>query len=80
MHIGHAASYEEGMQVVSESYSTRHPRPLSAITWRNNERSGRSRISNDRYQSLADDAVFHGRFSSEVFTAYEGFMYLRISN
>ncbi|TYJ19011.1 hypothetical protein E1A91_A09G161900v1 [Gossypium mustelinum] len=67
VHIGHAASYEEGMQVVSESYSTRYPRPLSAVTWRNNERSGRSRISNDRYQSLADDAAFRGRFSSEGF-------------
>ncbi|MBA0684435.1 hypothetical protein Goari_026021 [Gossypium aridum] len=44
VHMGHAASHEEGMQ-----------------------RSGRSRISNDRYQSLADDAAFHGRFSSEGF-------------
>ncbi|MBA0830326.1 hypothetical protein Goarm_014866 [Gossypium armourianum] len=69
VHMGHAASHEEGMQVVSESYSTRHPRPLSAVTWRNNERSGRSRISNDRYQSLADDAAFHGRFSSEELLA-----------
>ncbi|KAL1060052.1 hypothetical protein V6Z11_1Z130100 [Gossypium hirsutum] len=69
VHIGHAASYEEGMQVVSESYSMRYPRPLSAVTWRNNERSGRSRISNDRYQSLADDAAFHGRFSSEELLA-----------
>ncbi|KAK8553783.1 hypothetical protein V6N12_030766 [Hibiscus sabdariffa] len=64
--LGHAAHSEEGMQVASESNSSRHPRSLSAVTWRNNERNGRSRISHDRYQSLAD-AAFHGRFSSEGF-------------
>ncbi|GMI96569.1 hypothetical protein like AT2G37150 [Hibiscus trionum] len=67
MRLGHATPSEEGMQVVSESYSSRHPRSLSAVTWRNNERNVRSRISNDRYRSLADDAAFHGRFSSEGF-------------
>ncbi|KAE8705980.1 RING/U-box domain-containing protein [Hibiscus syriacus] len=56
---------EEGMQVVSESYSSRHPQSSSALTWRNNERNGRTRISHDRYRSLADDAAFHGRFSSQ---------------
>ena len=76
MHLGHAAPSDGGMQVVAESYSSGHPRPLSAITWRNNERNGRSRISNDRYRSLADDVAFHDRFSSEVFTAYEGIMFL----
>ncbi|XWS55798.1 hypothetical protein CRYUN_Cryun09bG0031700 [Craigia yunnanensis] len=65
--LGHVAPSDEGMQVVAESYSSRHPRPLSAITWRNNERNGRSRISNHRYRSLADDAAFHDRFSSEGF-------------
>ncbi|XP_039042101.1 probable E3 ubiquitin-protein ligase ZFP1 isoform X2 [Hibiscus syriacus] len=65
MRLGHAAPSEEGMQVVSESYSSRHPRSSSALTWRNNERNGRPRISHDRYRSLADDAVFHGRFTSE---------------
>ena len=76
MRLGHTAPSDGGMQVVAESYSSRHPRPLSAITWRNNERNGRSRISNDRYRSLADGAAFHDRFSSEVFTAYEGIMFL----
>ncbi|GMI71254.1 hypothetical protein like AT2G37150 [Hibiscus trionum] len=65
--LGHAAPSEEGMQVVSESNSSRHPRSLSAVTRRNNERNGRSRISHDRYRPLADDAAFHGRFSSEGF-------------
>ncbi|XP_022745457.1 probable E3 ubiquitin-protein ligase ZFP1 isoform X2 [Durio zibethinus] len=65
--FGHAASSDGGMQVVAESYSSRQHQPLSAITWRNNERNGRSRISNDRYLSLADDAVLHDRFSSEGF-------------
>ncbi|KAK8483310.1 hypothetical protein V6N13_096999 [Hibiscus sabdariffa] len=65
--LGHAADSEEGMQVASESNSSRHPRSLSAVTWRNNERNGRSRISHDRYRSLADDAAFHGRFPSEGF-------------
>ncbi|XP_022767371.1 uncharacterized protein LOC111311857 [Durio zibethinus] len=65
--LGHAAPSDEGMQVVAESYSSRHSRPLSAITWHNNERNGRSRISNDRYRSLANDAAFHDRFSSEGF-------------
>ncbi|XVE96730.1 hypothetical protein REPUB_Repub02eG0248000 [Reevesia pubescens] len=67
VHLGHATPSDEGMQVAAESHSSRHPRPLSAITWRTNERNGRSRISNDRYRSLADDAAFHNRFSSEGF-------------
>ncbi|XP_022745202.1 probable E3 ubiquitin-protein ligase ZFP1 [Durio zibethinus] len=62
--LGQVAPSDEDVQVVAESYSSRHPRPLSAITWRNNDRNGRSRISN---RSLADDAAFHDRFSSEGF-------------
>ncbi|KAE8692480.1 RING/U-box domain-containing protein [Hibiscus syriacus] len=58
---------EEGIQIVAGSYSSRHPRPLSAITWRNNDRIGRSRVFNDRYRPPADDAAFHERFSSEGF-------------
>ncbi|XVF07935.1 hypothetical protein REPUB_Repub06bG0182100 [Reevesia pubescens] len=65
--LGHVVASDEGIQVAAESYSSRHPRPLSAIAWRNNERNGRSRVSNDRYRSLADDAAFHDRFSSEGF-------------
>ncbi|OMO73531.1 Zinc finger, RING-type [Corchorus olitorius] len=67
MRLGHVAASDEGLQVVAENYPSRHPRPLSAITWRNNERNGRSRISHDRYRSLADDAALHERLSSEGF-------------
>ncbi|XVE61732.1 hypothetical protein DITRI_Ditri06bG0063300 [Diplodiscus trichospermus] len=65
--LGHVPPLDGGMQVAAESYSSRHTRPSSAVAWRNNERNGRSRISNDRYRSLADDAAFHDRFSSEGF-------------
>ncbi|KAK8659960.1 hypothetical protein V6N13_030150 [Hibiscus sabdariffa] len=65
--LGHAGPPEEGIQIVAGSYSSRHPRPLSAITWRNNDRTVRSRVFNDRYRSPADDAAFHERFSSEGF-------------
>ncbi|XP_039018077.1 E3 ubiquitin-protein ligase MBR1-like [Hibiscus syriacus] len=68
MRLGHAAPSEEGMQIVSESYPSRHPQSLYAVTLRNNERDGMSRIYHDRHRSLADDAAFHGRFSSEGFT------------
>ncbi|XVE76206.1 hypothetical protein DITRI_Ditri12bG0154500 [Diplodiscus trichospermus] len=67
VHFGHVAPSDEGVQVVTDSYFSRNPRPLSAVTWRNNERNGRSRISNDRYRSLAAGAAFHDRFSSEGF-------------
>ncbi|KAE8661049.1 RING/U-box domain-containing protein [Hibiscus syriacus] len=65
--LGHAGPPDEGIQIVAGSYSSRHPRPLSAITWRNNDRIGRSRVFNDRYRPPADDAAFHERFSSEGF-------------
>lgn len=52
--------------MVAESYSSRHPRPLTTVGWRNSDRNGRSRISSERYRSLADEAGLHARFSSEV--------------
>ncbi|KAL5546188.1 hypothetical protein UlMin_005875 [Ulmus minor] len=55
---------EEGLQLVAESYS-RHPRPLSHAGWRNSERTGRLRISNERYRLLAEEAGLHDRFTSE---------------
>ncbi|GLT89756.1 hypothetical protein SLE2022_077280 [Rubroshorea leprosula] len=64
--LGHLAPPEDGMQLAVESYPSRHSLPLSA-TWRNSERSGRQRISGDRYRSLSDDAAFNERFSSEGF-------------
>lgn len=57
---------DDGLPMVAESYSSRHPRPLTAIGWRNGDRNGRSRISSERYRSLVDEAGLHDRFSSEV--------------
>ncbi|KAI7998306.1 E3 ubiquitin-protein ligase MBR2 [Camellia lanceoleosa] len=56
---------DEGLQLVAESYSSRHPRPLSTIGWRNSDRSGRTRISSDRYRSLSDEAGLRGRLAPE---------------
>lgn len=68
MRVGHVGSSEEGMQLVAESYSSGHPRPLSSLAWRHSDRSGRSRISHDRHRSLAEEPSLHERFSSEVCT------------
>ncbi|XVF76473.1 hypothetical protein PTKIN_Ptkin13bG0269200 [Pterospermum kingtungense] len=65
--LGHASPSDAGMQVGAESYSSRHPRPLSTVAWHNNEQNGRSRVFNDRYRALADNAAFHDRLSSEGF-------------
>ncbi|KAJ7976979.1 RING/U-box superfamily protein [Quillaja saponaria] len=64
--LGHGTP-DDGLHMVAENYSSRHPRPLATIGWRNNDRNGRSRISSDRYRSLADEASLHDRFSSEGF-------------
>ncbi|KAF5961882.1 hypothetical protein HYC85_003091 [Camellia sinensis] len=65
LHLGHAPASDEGLQLVAESYSSRHPRPLSTIGWRNSDRSGRTRISSDRYRSLSDEAGLRGRLAPE---------------
>ncbi|XP_031252277.1 probable E3 ubiquitin-protein ligase ZFP1 [Pistacia vera] len=67
MRVGHVGSSDEGMQLVAENYSSGHPRPLSSLAWRHNDRSGRSRISHDRHRSLAEEPSLHDRFSSEGF-------------
>ncbi|KAK2658020.1 hypothetical protein Ddye_011072 [Dipteronia dyeriana] len=64
---GHVGSSDEGLQLVTENYSSRHPRPLSTVAWRHSDRSGRSRISNERYRALTDEASLRDRFSSEGF-------------
>ncbi|KAK9289834.1 hypothetical protein L1049_007994 [Liquidambar formosana] len=61
LRMGHVGSSDEGLQLVAESYSSRHPRPLSTIGWRNSDRNGRSRISNERYPSLSDEAGLRDR-------------------
>ncbi|KAL5742905.1 hypothetical protein ACOSP7_029637 [Xanthoceras sorbifolium] len=67
MRMGHVGSSDEGLQLVTENYPSRHPRPSSAVAWRHNDRSGRSRISNERYRVLSDEPSLHDRFSSEGF-------------
>lgn len=66
--VGHVGSSDEGLQLVTENYSTRHPRPLSAAMWRHSDRGSRSRVSNERYRTLSDEPGLHERFSSEVCT------------
>lgn len=71
LRLGHATPSDDGMPMVAESYPSRHPRPLTTIGWRNGDRNGRSRISSDRYRSLAAEAGLHDRFSSEGFSIVE---------
>lgn len=67
LRLGHAAPPDEGLQLVAAESHSRHSRPLSNIGWRNGDRNGRSRISNERYRVLSDETGFHDRFSSEGF-------------
>ncbi|POO01630.1 43kDa postsynaptic protein [Trema orientale] len=66
LRLGHVAPLDEGLQLVAENYS-RHPRPLSNIGWRNGDRNGRSRISNERYRLLSEETGLRDRFTSEGF-------------
>ncbi|KAF3442855.1 hypothetical protein FNV43_RR16773 [Rhamnella rubrinervis] len=66
LRLGHVAPSDDGLQLVTESYP-RHPRPPSNIGWRNSDRNGRPRISNERYRLLSDEPGLHDRFSSEGF-------------
>lgn len=66
LHLGHLESSDEGSLLCAETYPSRHPRPLSSIGWRNSDRSGRTRISSDRYRSFSNEARLHDRLTSEV--------------
>ena len=66
LRMGHVTSLDEGLPMVAESYSSRHPRPLSTHGWRNGDRNGRSRISSQRYRSLTEESGLAERFASEV--------------
>ncbi|KAK7285079.1 hypothetical protein RJT34_19837 [Clitoria ternatea] len=70
LRLGRVTSLDDGLPMVAESFSSRYPRPLSAIGWRNGDRNGRSRISGERYRSLAEGGL-HDRFSSEGFMVVE---------
>ncbi|XP_057984161.1 probable E3 ubiquitin-protein ligase ZFP1 isoform X2 [Malania oleifera] len=65
LRLGQVGVSDEGMQLVAENYSSRHPRPLPIVGWRNGDRSGRSRMSNERYRSLSDEAGVRDRLASE---------------
>ncbi|KAH1258606.1 E3 ubiquitin-protein ligase MBR2 [Glycine max] len=69
LRLGQVTS-DDGLPMVAESYSSRLPRPLSTIGRRNDDRNGRSRISSERYRSLAESGL-HDRFSSEGFMVVE---------
>ncbi|OIW21553.1 hypothetical protein TanjilG_06246 [Lupinus angustifolius] len=59
--LGYVTPSDDGLPVVAENYTSRHPRPRSSTIsrWRNNDRNGRSRISSDRYQSLVDEELLN---------------------
>ncbi|KAK6942828.1 Zinc finger, RING-type [Dillenia turbinata] len=65
LRLGHMATSDDGLQLIAESHSSRHPRPFSTIGWRNNERNGRLRMSSERYRSLSDEAGIRERLVSE---------------
>lgn len=65
LRLGHVGSSDEGLQLVAESYTSRHPRPLTSMGWRNNDRNGRTRISNERYRSISVEAGVRDRVASE---------------
>ncbi|XP_065855501.1 probable E3 ubiquitin-protein ligase HIP1 [Euphorbia lathyris] len=67
LRLGHVASSDDGVPLAAENFPSRQPRMLSAVAWRNGDRSGRSRISYERYRSLSNDPNLHDRYSSEGF-------------
>ncbi|KAJ4969721.1 hypothetical protein NE237_002820 [Protea cynaroides] len=66
-----ANSSENGLQLASDTYSSRHLRSSSAVGWRSNDRNGRSRIPYERFRSFSDEADTHGRLVSEGLTIVE---------
>lgn len=66
LRLGHMEGSDEGSLLCTESYPSRHPRPLSSIRWRNSDRNERTRISSDRYRSFSDEACLRDRLTSEV--------------
>ncbi|GAB4856720.1 hypothetical protein Ancab_014635 [Ancistrocladus abbreviatus] len=63
--IGHPAPPDESLQLLADSYSSSHPRSFGSAGWRNSERSGRSRLSAERYRSLSVHAVGHDQLTPE---------------
>ncbi|KAL2933141.1 E3 ubiquitin-protein ligase MBR2 [Bienertia sinuspersici] len=63
--MGHVAPPEDSLQLLGENHSTRHPRPFGPVGWRNGDRSGRARLSSERYRMLSEDAGLHERLTPE---------------
>ncbi|XP_021730609.1 probable E3 ubiquitin-protein ligase ZFP1 [Chenopodium quinoa] len=65
MRVSHVAPPDEGLQLPGEAHSARHPRQFGPVGWRNGDRSGRSRLSSERYRLLSEDAGVHDRLTPE---------------
>lgn len=77
--VGHVGSADEGLHLIAETYSSRPSRPLPNIACRHGDRSGRLRISNDRYRTSADEPSLHDRFPSDVCNSVQGIFLLAVS-
>lgn len=67
LRLGYTDNGNEGLQLVAGNHSSRHhSRGFSSTGWRNNERSGRSRISSERYRFFHHDHMsLHEQFAHE---------------
>ncbi|XP_047336651.1 probable E3 ubiquitin-protein ligase ZFP1 [Impatiens glandulifera] len=67
LRLGYNDNRDEGLQLVAGNHSSRqHSRGFSSTGWRNNERSGRTRVSSDRYRSFHHDHMsLHEQFSHQ---------------
>ncbi|KAK4353319.1 hypothetical protein RND71_028837 [Anisodus tanguticus] len=62
---GHVGTSDDASQLFAEGYSSRHSRPFSTLGLRSSDRNGRTRVSSDRYRSLAGEAGFREQLASE---------------
>nr|GEW46433.1 hypothetical protein [Tanacetum cinerariifolium] len=60
LRLGDTSAADEGFQVATNNYPSRHPRPSSTVGWHTSDRSGRARMSSERYRSLSG-VNFHDR-------------------
>uniref|UniRef100_A0A2N9FMA2 RING-type E3 ubiquitin transferase n=1 Tax=Fagus sylvatica TaxID=28930 RepID=A0A2N9FMA2_FAGSY len=61
-----AARSENGLQLLSETSSSRYSRSSSVRGWRNNHWDGRSRIAIERFESLSNARDAHDRMGPEA--------------
>ncbi|CAO2824255.1 unnamed protein product [Amaranthus hypochondriacus] len=65
LRMTHVVPSDDSLQLLGENHPTRHPRPFGPLGWRNGDRSGRSRLSSERYRLLSEDAGAHNRLTPE---------------